>query len=460
MAPRGGKSGSSYGSDSYYDDYDYESSNPWLRTSYFGGYADPYLIASVVFNGVFLFGLLGIAIFGFNVKSRNRNSEVVKTVLAFPRWGLAVIFGLIYYAFTLAASIMQAVGAYVANLYFIIQVILYSVSYIADILLLFTVFTLLSHCLNRRGEDQKRSLKRNVFLAHAAFCAILGAIYISFLGLQIDKVVKSINDSLGLLYRYYDGIPAANKVDVAFSALYFVASFEVLLATIYLLVTAQKRGLSASLGLILVALVGFPLFLRWIFILSYAAAFELSYLNRITLGGALAEQIIIGFAHLIVYAGVVLVAQKLPTGAPWEAGQGVGSHAPPMMSANPNYTYPQQQQQQQQYPQKYSQSPYPPQPIPAPQHGQQQVYYPRQSVAQSPQQQYYPQHPSSPSQAQSISTQSPPPQQQQQQRYPQYPSQAPSVSTQSSPPQQQQQQYSTPYPAQQPISTQQAQQLP
>ena len=151
-----------------------------------------------------------------------------------------------YYAFAFAVSIIQDAGAVVVNVYYIIQTILYSTVYPADIFLLFTVYTLLFHCFTKQGDDHRRKLKRNVFLAHGGFCAILGALYIAYLALSIQQTVQSVNDTLELEYRYYETIPAFHKVDVAFSALYFVASVEVLLATIYIFVTARKREIPSS----------------------------------------------------------------------------------------------------------------------------------------------------------------------------------------------------------------------
>ena len=134
----------------------------------------------------------------------------------------------------------------------------------------------------------------------------------------------------------------------------------------------------------LVALVGFPLFLRWIFLLSFSAAFELSYSNSLTLGGALAEQIITGFSHLIVYAGVVLVAKQLPTESskPWEATQEASQGS--MMGTTPSHGTPQYIQRS---PQKDQGQYYPQQ--------QQQQYHPQQvSHPQSPQQLFNTQYPS------------------------------------------------------------------
>ena len=153
----------------------------------------------------------------------------------------------------------------------------------------------------------------------------------------------------------------------------------------------------------LVALVGFPLFLRWIFVLSFAAAFELSHSNSLTIGGALAEEIIIGFSHLIVYFGVVLVAKQLPveSSKPWEATH-VADQGPLTWTA-PDHGSPQYIQQ---YPQKDQQQ-YAPPLANGMQH-QHQQYYPQQvSPPQNLQQQHYQQYPTQQSFPHQVSPQSP-----------------------------------------------------
>lgn len=132
----------------------------------------------------------------------------------------------------------------VENVYFIIERILVSSTYIADILLLSAIFGLLHYCfLHPDGPDNaKRGLKDAIYWAHLAFCGVLGALYITILGLGINEVVSS----LGLYFSYSDGIPIRVKVQVAFHALYFVAAVEVVAAIGYLTATARKRDLTTK----------------------------------------------------------------------------------------------------------------------------------------------------------------------------------------------------------------------
>ena len=132
----------------------------------------------------------------------------------------------------------------VENVYFIIETILLSSAYIADILLLSAIFGLLHYCfLQPDGPDNaKRGLKGAIYWTHLAFCGILGALYITILGLGINDVVSTG----GSYFSYSDGIPTRAKVQVAFYALYFVAAVEVVAAIGYLTATARKRGLTTK----------------------------------------------------------------------------------------------------------------------------------------------------------------------------------------------------------------------
>ena len=152
-----------------------------------------------------------------------------------------------YETYYLIDSILYESEVVVANVYYLIETILLSSIYIADILLLSAIFGLLHYCfLKPDGPDNaKRGLKGAVYWAHLAFCGVLGALYITNLGLGINDVVSSIGPS-GSYLSYADGIPIRYKVQVAFDALYFVAAVEVVAAIGYLTATAHKRDLTTK----------------------------------------------------------------------------------------------------------------------------------------------------------------------------------------------------------------------
>ncbi|KAK3178377.1 hypothetical protein OEA41_000512 [Lepraria neglecta] len=161
---------------------------------------------------------------------------------------------------------------------------------------------------------------------HYFFYGILFALYLAILAFDIRDVVVTVNrygDPLFLQYSTTRTIPVDNKLDVAFSALYFVASIEVLLGSIWVLLTARKHGIAKRVGLLLIGLVGVPLFLRRVFFLAYGARFELSFNYYETWGAVLAETIITGFCAILVYAAIVLAAVQVDKARckPWAEDQ-------------------------------------------------------------------------------------------------------------------------------------------
>ena len=343
----------------------------------------------------------------------------------------------------------------VANSYLIVEFILLSFGLIAEIFLLLVIYTLLHRAfLHPMGtSDSKAKTKRTIFLGHVAICGLLGVLYLAYLALGIKRTVELVQDygsaSLARLSSRRSGVLDQFKVYGAYQAIYFVASIEVAAASFFLMLTASKRGFSFmvsvcpgavihvlsltqcfKVGVLLVGLIGFPLFLRKVLDLAYAARYLLDshFPSHATVG---ATDFITGACHMIIYAGVIVVVGKLAGSGNTQTGQtDANAHptpqAPPMMTqpgaqpqGQPQF-YPQQQYPQQQYanPQQYGQeikafngtSP-PPQghyPAPPQQNGYQpNGFVPQQQYSPPPQQGLAPQ--AQPMQAPSpVSSQSPP----------------------------------------------------
>ena len=155
-----------------------------------------------------------------------------------------------YETYTFIDSILYESEVVVANVYILIEIILVSSIYVADILLLSAIFGLLHYCfLHPDGPDNaKRGLIGAIYWVHLALCGVLGALYISFLGLQINDVVATIEQPGSYLsYGFaYGGVPPKYKVQVAFDALCLVAAVEVVAAIGYLTATARKRDLTTK----------------------------------------------------------------------------------------------------------------------------------------------------------------------------------------------------------------------
>ena len=135
----------------------------------------------------------------------------------------------------------------VATVYVLNRIIIQSGGFLSEIFVLLTIYALLhQYLLHPNGaSDPKASLKRKVLILHLFIVGALGILYIVYLALGIKDVVDRVNrygSGLYAQYRIWNGIPTINKIDVAFEAVYFVCSVE-LLATGIFLILASKRGL-------------------------------------------------------------------------------------------------------------------------------------------------------------------------------------------------------------------------
>ena len=152
------------------------------------------------------------------------------------------------FGFNFAEGILYEAQTAVVNVYFVIAAILDSTTYVAEVWLLATVYSLLYHCLID-PNDTKHSSKNVILQLHYTFCGVLFVLYLAILAFDIKDVVDAVNRYGDPHYRQYARartIPVENKLDVAFSALYFVASVEVLLGSVWAMITVHKRGLPAK----------------------------------------------------------------------------------------------------------------------------------------------------------------------------------------------------------------------
>ena len=152
-----------------------------------------------------------------------------------------------YFAFLFSASIIYENNTDVANVFFIIQTLIYASGYVAEILLLLTIYTILLQCFAHpnRPEDPKSKHKSTILVLHIILCAILAAVYISYFALRIRDTVGRVEN--GRIYAPSYAL-VTSKVLVTYRVLYFVASLEVTLATVYLTVNAQKFDLRRTVS--------------------------------------------------------------------------------------------------------------------------------------------------------------------------------------------------------------------
>ena len=141
----------------------------------------------------------------------------------------------------------------VKNIYYIFEFILLSTANIAAIALLLTIFTLVYHMfLGSTGpNDSSAKLKKTIFQLHLGLIGLLSIVYIVYLALGIKSWVERLQRYGSYLYAnsFRRGVtPDYYRVNVAYQAVYFITSVEILAAAVFLLVTKSKRGLSGSVS--------------------------------------------------------------------------------------------------------------------------------------------------------------------------------------------------------------------
>ena len=134
-------------------------------------------------------------------------------------------------------TILWETETVVAAVYYLISSILYSFAYLADIFLLVTIFALLTQ-LNKRIALSNFLTKPQFIWTYSIFCTILFALYLAILALRIQYHVEATQNGFYSLYNYdvsysdYDYyvqiLYKTAKINIAYNALYMVASLSVL----------------------------------------------------------------------------------------------------------------------------------------------------------------------------------------------------------------------------------------
>ena len=129
--------------------------------------------------------------------------------------------------------ILTEIEAVVINVYFVISVIIDYTAYVGTIWLLATIYALGYH-LFTQPDEKASSSKKKILYARYAVCGVLFALFLAILALGIRDVVLQV-EGAGSSYLGFSRhtVPTFYKLDVAYSALVFVASLEILVGSIW-----------------------------------------------------------------------------------------------------------------------------------------------------------------------------------------------------------------------------------
>ena len=115
----------------------------------------------------------------------------------------------------------------VAYIYFLIKGIIYAFEYLAQIVLLATIyciFVYLTRSMGLANSSKSSGAWKAVHTIHFCFCGVLCCLFVALLGLSIDQIVKYVPDPY---YLYYYGMSSAyNQLVAAYYILYMLASIE------------------------------------------------------------------------------------------------------------------------------------------------------------------------------------------------------------------------------------------
>ncbi|KAG7007519.1 hypothetical protein G7Y79_00009g026280 [Physcia stellaris] len=319
MAPRRGGGGYSSSSDS-----DSEPSIWTEPTILFGTeFHNSYRVALVAIQAIFLFALIVVAIASMSFKKRSPSSQAL---FRWYRYGLAMIMTLVFFAFSLIQLILEEKETMVATVFYLISMIIEQSIYPAEIFLLLTVFAVISQ-LNKRVMPMNILTKASFAWMYGVFCAILFTLFLAILALRIQYSVEATLDG-EYSYLFFGDIHSSDhlenillnaaKITIAYNVLYMVASLGALALAGWTLVRSLKEqdGKQKLMGILLVALVAFPLFLRSIIEVGFVATYSLNFYLDETPSGLVAETFMYYLCTVLVFAGVVAIGFHLAKDVP------------------------------------------------------------------------------------------------------------------------------------------------
>lgn len=219
-----------------------------------------------------------------------------------------------------AGSIIRDVSTSVAAIYLLIEDVLEYLSVLAHIVLLATVYCLVRYCYQR--SNAKPHFKFVKWL-HFIICLILFGIWVAILYYSITFEVHFIllDQSSDELLKTLD---IERKLVVAYTALFLCASIEVLMWTVTISLSSREQGNNDPVGepgrfdntcakydqtgVLLVGLVGAPLFIGSIWSLATSSA---SLHHTLSDKVLFVNLLFVRVSTVVVYGGIVIIAKRL-----------------------------------------------------------------------------------------------------------------------------------------------------
>lgn len=142
-----------------------------------------------------------------------------------------------YQIFTFVYLLLIQYQVTVTAAFLLVETIFDEFEYPASVLLLATIFGLLFQVLQQPGVGYPRY--RGLLWANYGLCAVLFVLYLALFALRVHAIDQQVLDDESSTY-FVNGYPVESVLDVTFDGLFAIAALEVLVGSIYILVTHRK----------------------------------------------------------------------------------------------------------------------------------------------------------------------------------------------------------------------------
>ncbi|KAL8732284.1 MAG: hypothetical protein Q9166_002856 [cf. Caloplaca sp. 2 TL-2023] len=271
--------------------------------------------ATLAFEIIMVIALVGT--FVWSIISHKRTPAPKKTFVCF----LAAISLMIFTStWDVINRILNEECVRVQQFYLIFNTIFIYLCYLANALLLATIFIYLipRSSLTRQYTQSTRTNRPT--LLHLLFCGLLGLFWLVSTVLCLATLIQHVN---GTRLVYGNGlINGVGKLDFTFNLLYFLAALEIIGLAVMEITSSRSKDStskiqpnnSKKLPFLFFALISFPLLIRSIWLLAISARYTLrnSFYLVFDVGKVQTAQLF--FCYLctaVVYAGLVVIMKSL-----------------------------------------------------------------------------------------------------------------------------------------------------
>lgn len=290
---------------------------------------DPNIRAVTIIYGICFVATCCIAIWAIVVRKNSRRL----------RWGVlafSIVTSIIYLGNSIADIMLYDQEATVQVVFFLISTILDSSIYLADISLLGFIYIVIAACLQDLGV--KTAIKAALKVSSLVLINILIAFWATILALQIKFQVNEVQRGIFVQGTNFlvinpskvdlDEVLVWTKLDITYSAIFALASIEILALAMWIISGQRKEGNPTWIGIFLAALVAIPLLIRSLLYLGFLAA---SLTRDVKEEASVAKLFFTNICFVLAYIGVLLIAIRFKKERP---GLGYpGKFGPPQMSS-------------------------------------------------------------------------------------------------------------------------------